>query len=136
VKDVNDLVDTVDGKKPFYIVGDLDSNGFKYHSYWFKVHCRFCGDFFQLCLLKKKLLVNLQNDLQGLKHSKVIADSLEASKSTSTPLSIGCHGRLEKSNSSMHNQQVLVLPLDCCIKQHRSCIRFVIVVFFNVCVTV
>jgi hypothetical protein len=30
----------------------------------------------------------------------------------------------------------LVLPLDYCIEQHRSCMRFAIVVFFNVCVIV
>jgi hypothetical protein len=63
VEDINDTADTVDGKKPFYIVEDLDSDGFKYRSYWFKVRCRFCGDFFQLYPTKKNLLVNLQNYL-------------------------------------------------------------------------
>jgi hypothetical protein len=33
-------------------------------------------------------------------------DSLEASKSTSTPLSTERHGRPAKSSSSVHNQQV------------------------------
>jgi hypothetical protein len=107
VEDINDTADTVDGKKPFYIVEDLDSDGFKYRSYWFKVRCRFCGDFFQLCPLKKNLFANLQNHLQGLKHSKIVADSLEASKSTSTCLSTGRRRRPVKSNNSVYNQQVL-----------------------------
>jgi hypothetical protein len=63
VEDVNDTVDIIDGKETYYIVGDLDSNGFMYHFYWFKVRCRFCGDFFQLYPTKKNLLVNLQNYL-------------------------------------------------------------------------
>ena len=63
VEDVNDMANTIDGKEPYYIVGDLDSDGFEHRFYWFKLRCRFYRDFFQLCPLKKNLLINLQNYL-------------------------------------------------------------------------
>ena len=43
---VNNTTEEVKGEKPFYIVGNTTSEGFKFWSYWFKVHCRLCGDFF------------------------------------------------------------------------------------------
>jgi hypothetical protein len=79
--------------EPFYAVGDPTSEGFKYQSYWFKVRCRLCSDFFQLCPLKKHLLANLTNHLQGLKHAKVVHDSAISSKFVSSALSNGHRGR-------------------------------------------
>jgi hypothetical protein len=34
---INNDSENVDGQKPFYMVGDLESDGFMYRSYWFKV---------------------------------------------------------------------------------------------------
>jgi hypothetical protein len=50
------------------------------------------------------LQANLTNHLQGLKHSKALADSLSSSKSSSSALSSGRHGRPSKSNTSVDNQ--------------------------------
>ena len=83
---VNDATEEVNGQKPFYVVGDTTANGFKYRSYWFKVQCRVCGDFFQLCPPKRNLLANLNNHLHGLKHLKVVSDSTTTSKSGSSAL--------------------------------------------------
>jgi hypothetical protein len=35
--EVNDRADEVNGQKPFYIVGDLNCESFKFRLYWFKV---------------------------------------------------------------------------------------------------
>jgi hypothetical protein len=101
MEEVNDTADGVDGKKPFYVVGDPTSDGFKYRSYWFKIRCQFCGDFFQLYPPKKNLHANLTNHLQGLKHARVISDSISSSKSASSALYTGRRGRPAKSNGSI-----------------------------------
>ena len=102
---VNDTTDKVDGQNPFYIVGDMSSNKFKYRLYWFKVHCRLCGDFFQLCPPKKNRHLNLVNHLKGLKHSKLLADCTTSKKSNSSTLSIRQRRRPSKSTSgSSYNQ--------------------------------
>lgn len=36
---------------PFVVIGDPKVEGMK--NYWFKVKYNYCGDFFQLCLVKK-----------------------------------------------------------------------------------
>jgi hypothetical protein len=105
--EVSDATEEVNGQKPFYVVDDTMTYEFKYRSYWFKVRCRVCGDFFQLCPPKRNLLANLNNHLHRLKHSKAVSDSTTTSKSGSSVLSTGQHGRPAKSSASIHNQHDL-----------------------------
>jgi hypothetical protein len=59
-------------KKTFDVIGDLNSE--EVRSFWFRVKCNFCGDYFMLCPPKKNLEVNLRNHVNGLKHSKILED--------------------------------------------------------------
>jgi hypothetical protein len=102
--EVNDGAEEVNGQKPFYVVSDTMADGFKYRSYWFKVRCRVCGDFFQLCPPKRNLLANLNNHLHRLKHSKAVSDSTTTSKLGSSALSTSRRGRPTKSSASVQNQ--------------------------------
>jgi hypothetical protein len=40
VEEVNAIVDEVNGHKPFVLVGDVNSSGVNYISFWFKAQCR------------------------------------------------------------------------------------------------
>jgi hypothetical protein len=95
--EVNNKAYEVNGQKPFYIIGDLNYESFKFKSYWFKVCCRLCGDFFQLCPPKKNLQANLLNHLEGLKHLKLVADCSTLTRSSSSTLSAGCRKKPTKS---------------------------------------
>ena len=40
IDNVNDTIEEVNGEKPFYVVGDTTSEGFKYQTYWLKASTR------------------------------------------------------------------------------------------------
>jgi hypothetical protein len=107
VEEVNAIVDEVNGHKPFVVVGDVNSSGVNYKSFWFKTQCRPCGELFELCPAKKNLWSNLENHLQGLKHGRILLQSSVSSRSSSTALSTGRLGRPTKSSSLTSNQQQL-----------------------------
>jgi hypothetical protein len=98
---VNGMVKEVNGHKPFFIVGNRTSNGFKFCLYHFKVCCCLCGDFFQLCPLKKNLEANLINHIQGYKHKKAISDSSTFRISASSAISTRWHGQPSRSKNSV-----------------------------------
>ena len=97
--EVNGMAEEVYGHKPFFIVGDHTSNGFKFCSY-FKVHCRLYRDFFQLCLPKKNLEANLINHIQGYKHEKAVLDSSTSRKSATSVISMGQRGQPNRSGAA------------------------------------
>jgi hypothetical protein len=66
--------------------------------------CRLCGDFFQLCPPKKNLQANLMNHLEGLKHSKLVVDCSNSTRSNSSALSTRRRGRPSKSAGTVQNQ--------------------------------
>jgi hypothetical protein len=53
----------VEDEKPFVLVGDLKSSELK--SFWYKVRCTFCNNFFQLCPPKKNMEGHLKNQSHG-----------------------------------------------------------------------
>jgi hypothetical protein len=53
-------------KKMFDVIWDLNFE--EVRSFWFRVKCDFCGDYFMLCPPKKNLEVNLRNHVNSLKH--------------------------------------------------------------------
>ncbi len=61
-------------EQPFVLVGDPKSLDMK--SFWYKVRCTICNDFFQQCPPKKNLERNLKNHMEETKHAKVIEDVL------------------------------------------------------------
>lgn len=99
--EVNGMAEEVYGHKPFFIVGDRTSTGFKFCLYHFKVCCCLCGDFFQLCPPKKNLEANLINHIQGYKHKKAISDSSTFRKSASSAISTRWHGQPSRSKNSV-----------------------------------
>jgi hypothetical protein len=74
-------------EKPFILVGDLESSKLK--SFWYKIRCTFCNDFFQLCPPKKNLEGNLKNYMEKTKHAKVIEDVLSKKSYVASTLLIG-----------------------------------------------
>jgi hypothetical protein len=44
VDEVNAIADEVNGYKPFVVVGDINSSGVNYSSFWFKAQCQPCGN--------------------------------------------------------------------------------------------
>jgi hypothetical protein len=107
VEEVNAIADEVNGHKLFVVVGDVNSSGINYRSFWFKAQCQPCGELFELCPAKKNLRSNLENHLQGLKHGQILLQSSVSSRSSSTTLSTGRPGRPIKSSSLSSNQQQL-----------------------------
>jgi hypothetical protein len=81
----------VDGIAIFVVVGDPDSQHLK--SFWYKVHCKVCGDMMLLCPPKKNLKSNLEAHIHGLRHTKVVEVALALSRSASLALSTGRRGR-------------------------------------------
>jgi hypothetical protein len=77
---VNGMVKEVNGHKPFFIVGNRTSNGFK---------------------LKKNLEANLINHIQGYKHKKAISDSSTFRISASSAISTRWHGQPSRSKNSV-----------------------------------
>ena len=65
-------VDIGSKKKTFVVIGDVES--LEVCSKWFRIKCLYCGEYFQLCLLKKNLESNLQNHVNELKYSKAVDD--------------------------------------------------------------
>jgi hypothetical protein len=104
VDEVNQESDDIVGKKPFAIVRDPNSEGFKMHSLWIKVLYICWREFYQLCPPKKNLRANLQNHVQGLRHAKLVSNANSSSKFKSLAVSTGCLGRPSRSISSVHNQ--------------------------------
>jgi hypothetical protein len=88
-------------KKTFDVIGDLNSE--EVRSFWFRVKCNFCGDYFMLCPPKKNLEVNLRNHVNGLKHSKILDDHLL--KAESSTLLSGQRSRPTKSASTTESSQ-------------------------------
>ena len=107
VEEVNAITDEVNGHKPFVVVGDVNSSGVNYRSFWFKAQCQPCRELFELCPTKKNLQSNLENHLQGLKHRQILLQSNVSSRSSSTALSTGHPERPTKSSSLTSNQQQL-----------------------------
>jgi ribosomal protein S27E len=87
---------------PFVVVGD--PNCVEVKSFWFKVKCTYCGDFFQLCPPKRNLEANLSNHLCGTKHEKALEDAHNA-KNTRPALTTGKRGRLAQKSSGVNSNQ-------------------------------
>jgi hypothetical protein len=88
-------------KKTFDVIGDLNSE--EVRSFWFRVKCNFCGDYFMLCPPKKNLEVNLRNHVNDLKHPKILDDHLL--KAGSSALLNGRQGRPVKSASTTESSE-------------------------------
>jgi hypothetical protein len=88
-------------KKTFDVIGDLNSE--EVRSFWFRMKCNFCGDYFMLCPPKKNPEVNLRNHVNGLKHSKILDDHLL--KAESSTLLSGQRSRPTKSASTTESSQ-------------------------------
>jgi ribosomal protein S27E len=88
-------------KKTFDVIGDLNSE--EVRSFWLRVKCNFCGNYFMLCPPEKNLEVNLKNHVNSLKHSKISDDHLL--KAGSSALLSGRRGRLAKSTSTTKSSQ-------------------------------
>jgi hypothetical protein len=89
----------VDGIATFVVVGDPDSQHLK--SFWYKVHCKVCGDMMLLCLPKKNLKSNLEAHIYGLRHTKAVEAALALSRSASSALSTGRRGNPAASTRSV-----------------------------------
>ena len=87
LEEINNEVDD-NSKNPFVIIGDPTPEDLK--SFWFKPRCMYCGDFFQLWPPRKNLQENLQNHLEGLKHTKFVEAS-NKEKSGSFAYDVGDH---------------------------------------------
>ena len=95
VKEGLELVAIVNAKSdserpPFVVGGDVNLNQVK--CFWLKVKCTYCFDFYQLCPLKKKLLANLEDHMQGTKRCKALEDD-EVAKTHHLPTSTCKRGR-------------------------------------------
>lgn len=77
---VNASINTIEC--PFVVVSDPE--GYELKRFWFKVRCKVCGNFFQLCPPNKNLDTNLDKHGQGLKHNKLLEDALFAPNYTSS----------------------------------------------------
>jgi hypothetical protein len=57
-------------KKPFVVIGDLGSKDLK--TFWFKVKCTYCGEYYQLCPPVKKFGGQSQEPLWQVKIQKCL----------------------------------------------------------------
>jgi hypothetical protein len=90
-------------EQPFVLVGDLESLELK--SFWYKVRCTFCNDFFQLCPPKKNMERNLNNHMEGTKHAKVVEDVLSNKGYATSTLLIGQKGKPSTSSKGVSRNQ-------------------------------
>jgi len=81
-------------EQPFVLVGDPESLQLK--TFWYKIRCTFCNDFFQLCPPKKNLKGNLKNHMEG-----TIEDALSKKDFTISTLLTRQKGKPSTSNKGI-----------------------------------
>ena len=94
---------TIDGIATFVVEGDLNSQHLK--SFWYKVHCKVCGDMMLLCPPKKNVKSNLEAHIYGLRHTKGVEAASALLRSASSALSTGRSRRPTTSTRSVISGQ-------------------------------